>query len=74
MRMPSKTVMRAEFAPATPHSNSIVRPSCSECGTATFLVGIEPEPERPDYDLNTFQCPKCGNFEIAVGKAADISL
>jgi len=61
--------MRAEFAPATPRSNSIVRPRCSECGTATVLVGIEPE--RPGYELHTFQCPMCQNFEIAVGKAAD---
>ena len=60
--------MRAHFAPATPYSDSVVRPSCSECGTATFLVGIESE--RPGYDLHTFQCPNCENFEIAVGKAA----
>ena len=60
--------MRAHFASATPHSDCIVRPSCSECGTATFLVGIEPE--RPGYELLTFQCPKCENFEIAVGEAA----
>jgi len=60
--------MRAKFAPATPHSDE--RPSCSECGTATLLVGIEPEPEHPGYDLHTFQCPNCENFEVAVGQAA----
>ena len=62
--------MRAEFAPAT-HSDAIVRPSCSECETATVLVGIEPEPDRPGYDLYTFQCPNCENFELAVGKDAE---
>jgi len=55
------------FAPTTAHSDSIVRPSCSECGTATLLVGIEPE--RPGYELHTFECPTCRNFETAVGKA-----
>ena len=60
--------MRAIFAPATPHSDSIERPRCSECGAATLLVGIEPE--RPGYNLHTFQCPECENFETAVGKAA----
>src|SRR5215831_11815783 len=49
--------MRAVFAPAPPHSDSIARPSCSECGTPTLLVGIEPE--RAGYELLTFQCPRC---------------
>ena len=63
--------MRAEFAPAAAYSDAIVRPLCSKCGTATILVGIEPDldPDRPDYDLHTFQCPKCDHFETAVGKA-----
>ena len=59
--------MRLEFAPATVRSNSVVRPDCSECGTKTILVGIEPD--RPGYDLHTFQCPQCENYEVAVGKA-----
>jgi hypothetical protein len=49
--------MRAIFGPATPYSDSIVRPSCSECGTATLLVGIEPD--GPGHELHTFQCPRC---------------
>ena len=60
--------MRAEFAPATAHSASIVRPKGSECGTATVLVGIEPD--RPGCDLHTFQCPNCEHYETVVGKAA----
>jgi hypothetical protein len=52
---------------ATPHSNAIVRPSCSECGAATLLIGIEPE--RPGFELHTFQCSVCGHFETAAGKA-----
>jgi len=66
---PFRNGLRAAFAPATAYSDAIVRPKCSECGTATVLVGIEPAPERPGYDLHTFQCPKCQNFELAVGKA-----
>ena len=58
----------AVFAPATAHSDSIARPGCSECGTGTFLVGIEAE--RPGYELHTFQCPKCAHYETAIGKAA----
>ena len=60
--------MRAIFAPATPYSDSIVRPTCSECGAPTLLVGIEAE--RPGYELHTFQCPECEHFETAVEKAA----
>ena len=62
--------MRAIVTPATEHSDAIVRPTCCECVTATVLVGIEAEPERPGYDLHTFQCPNCERFETAVGNAA----
>ena len=62
--------MRAVFAPATPYSDSIARPGCSECGTATFLVGIESE--RSGYALITFECPKCEHFETALWKAAQV--
>jgi hypothetical protein len=61
--------MRAVFAPAIAHSDSVVRPRCSECGAPTLLVGLEPDLERSGYDLHTFQCPICENFELAVGKA-----
>jgi hypothetical protein len=56
------------FKPATPHSNSIVRPNCTKCGTATFLFGIEAA-DRPGYELQTFVRPKCEHIETAVGKA-----
>ena len=55
------------FESATAHSNA-VRPVCSICGTATLLVGIEPE--RRGYELRTFECPTCIHFETAVGKIA----
>ena len=56
------------FGPASAHSEAVVRPVCSVCGTATLLVGIESE--RPGYELRTFECPTCRHFEIAVGKIA----
>jgi len=58
--------MRAIFAPVSPHFDCIARPSCSECGMVTVLVGIEAQ--RPGYDLNTFQCPNCEQFETTVGR------
>jgi hypothetical protein len=56
------------YRPATVHSNSIVRPSCTKCGTATLLFGIE-SADRPGYELLTFECPNCKHFETAVGNA-----
>ena len=56
------------FEPATAHSNAVVRPVCTVCGTATLLVGIESE--RRGYELRTFECPTCRQFETAVGKIA----
>lgn len=59
--------MRATFAAAAPYSDSIVRPHCSACGTVTLLIGIESE--RPGYELQTFQCPDCEEFEVSSWKA-----
>lgn len=59
--------MRAVFSSATRHSDAIVRPGCSECGTATVLVGIEQS--RPGYELHTFECPNCEHFETALAQA-----
>jgi len=53
---------------ATPHTDSVRRPKCSDCGTATHLFGIEAE--RPGYELLTFVCPKCNHTETAVAKVA----
>jgi hypothetical protein len=55
------------YKPATPHSNSIKRPTCSKCGTGMLLFGIEPE--RPGYELHSFECPKCQNTETRIGKS-----
>jgi hypothetical protein len=58
--------MRVEFT-LIPHSDAVVRPACSECGTGTVLVGIEQS--RPGHELHTFECPTCEAFETTAAKA-----
>jgi hypothetical protein len=58
------------YQPATPHSDSIARPTCEECGTEVRLFGIEPE--RPGFELWSFECPKCHHIQVQVGKAAEL--
>jgi len=60
--------MRAIFEAAFMHSDLIVRPCCSECGTATLLIGVESR--GFNQELRTFECPSCQHFETAVGKPA----
>jgi len=55
------------FRPATPHSNSIKRPNCPKCRTPMRLFGIEPE--RPGYELLSFESPKYRHIETEIGKA-----
>jgi len=55
------------FQPATPHSDAIERPDCAHCGTSRRLFGIEPE--KPGYELYSFECPGCGRIATSVGKA-----
>ena len=70
-------MLTAEFTPATRHTDSLIRPICSRCGTVTVLVGIETATltvgagsPRSGYELHTFQCSKCEHFETAVGQAS----
>jgi len=57
-------VSMTTYQPATAASNALVRPPCTKCGTPTLLMGIESD--KPGFDLNTFECPKCGHFETTV--------
>ena len=57
------------YQPAIRHSDSIKRPTCSKCGSATQLFGIEAA-DRPGYELLTFVCPECEHIETAVRKVA----
>ena len=54
------------FQPATPYSNSIIRPPCSKCGAKMLLSRIEPD--KPDHDKRTFDCPICNTSESFVVK------
>lgn len=54
----------AVHQPATPARDAILRPPCSKCATKTNLIEIEPD--EPGYDLLTFQCPACGQFEVSI--------
>jgi RNase P subunit RPR2 len=53
--------------PATAHSDSIKRPTCSKCGMAMLLFGIEAE--SPGHELLSFECPNCQNIETRIGKS-----
>jgi len=57
-----------KYQPATAASNALVRPRCTKCSTPALLIGIELE--KPGYDLNTFECPSCGQMETSITKAA----
>ena len=49
------------YKPPTAHSNSIVRPACTRCGTATLLFGIEPA-DRPGYETTDFRMPQLQTY------------
>ena len=50
------------YRPATSYSDAIIRPVCSRCQTQMMLSRIEPD--APDHDKRTFECPAC-NHEIS---------
>jgi hypothetical protein len=56
------------YQPAIRYSDSM-RPTCSNCGSATQLFGIE-SAGCPGYELLTFVCPECEHIETAVRKVA----
>jgi transposase-like protein len=35
----------------------IVNPDCPKCGTPMWLARIEPD--EPNYDRRTYECPEC---------------
>jgi hypothetical protein len=48
-------------------ANFLERPDCPTCGTGMRLFGIEPE--KPGFELHSFECPKCRRIETRIGKA-----
>ena len=55
------------YQPATSHSNSIKRPSCSKCGTGMLLFGIKNE--APAKNLSDSSVSQMLNIETRIGKA-----
>jgi len=49
-----------------PQRASIDQPSCPKCGLPMWLARIEPD--KPDHDLRTFECPECELSETKVVK------
>ena len=49
-----------------PQQRIIGRPFCEFCGTQMWLACIEPD--KPDYDKRTFECPMCSNFTVKIVK------
>src|SRR5277367_295129 len=47
-------------------ANLIERPPCIKCGTQMLLTRIEPD--KPDHDRRTFECPECAHAESIVVK------
>ena len=44
----------------------IARPDCPKCGTRMWLDRIEPD--EPDHDLRTYECPECDHTIMEVVK------
>ena len=49
-----------------PSAKLIERPPCIKCGTQMLLARIEPD--KPDHDRRTFECPECAHAESIVVK------
>jgi predicted RNA-binding Zn-ribbon protein involved in translation (DUF1610 family) len=54
---------QSEFTPSQP---GFGHPTCPNCGTRMWLARIEPD--KPDHDLRTFECPQCDHTETVVTK------
>jgi len=40
-----------------PTDTIIARPNCPKCGTRMWIARIEPD--EPNYDRRTLECPEC---------------
>lgn len=49
-----------------PQNQAIEHPKCAECGAQMWLARIEPD--RPDHDRRTFECPECENVLTEIVK------
>jgi hypothetical protein len=49
-----------------PQQRIIGRPFCEFCKAQMWLASVEPD--QPDHDKRTFECPMCPNFTVKVVK------
>ena len=54
------------YTPTATSVATIVRPVCAECGFQMMLSRIEPD--RPGYEIHTFECTKCWHQESVTVK------
>jgi transposase-like protein len=50
----------------TAHQQKIERPTCPRCGAMMWIARIEPD--KPDHDRRTFECPSCDHSVTEVVK------
>ena len=60
-------VTQSTNPPQSTQTQSSVR-GCPKCGTAMLLFGIEPD--GPEHELQSFDCPKCQHIEAIREKSA----
>jgi predicted RNA-binding Zn-ribbon protein involved in translation (DUF1610 family) len=49
-----------------PSTQQIALPKCPACGALMWLASIEPD--KPDYDRRSFECPRCQEELVEVVK------
>lgn len=50
----------------SPSQQHIDRPMCPRCGAQMWIARIEPD--EPDHDRRTFECPECDHSVTEVVK------
>jgi len=69
MQIISKFRMRAAIHSSLAHVTrklEIAAPKCPKCGTHMWLARIEPD--APDYDRRTYECPECDHSVTEIVK------
>ena len=55
------------YQPATAYSAAIIRPPCPRCGAPRMMLA-RIEPDMPDHEKRSFECPNCGDEHREVVK------
>ena len=65
------TEMSLQTAATVP--NEVVCPSCSRCGQATRIYGIEPSSEYGKMEVCTFVCDGCDTVEVRIAPNSSVN-